>query len=163
MRALVLLALPVMSSASCTVYHHCNARDRALLLESTTPADDLPPQTTAVRYRVLPDGKGDPVDGVGIYTHASQYRPAPGAAIDFDHEEVVRITAAGLTRVSLKWIGENRDEVLVGIVVPGNPCTAYPSPPPATGALDVAIPLTTKPVRVLSRDAGPACSYNGQP
>lgn len=161
MRALVLLAIPIATQA-CTVYHHCNARDRALLVEQATPASALPAHMTAVRYRVLPDGKGDPVVGVGVYTHASQYQPAAGAHVDFDHEEVVRITASGLTRASLKWIGETRDEIVVGIVVPGNPCTAYPSPPAPNGALDVAIALTTKTVRVLSRDAGPACSYHGQ-
>jgi hypothetical protein len=157
--ALALATLP----ASCTVYHHCNARDRALLDETATPPSQIPARATAVRYRVVPDGDATPIGSIAIFAHASQYRPAAGVSVDFDHEEVVRVAAPGFSGESLHWVAETADEVLVGITVAPTPCTAYPSPPLAAGAVDLVIPLTVKPVRVVSHQSGPSCELHGQP
>ena len=64
---------------------------------------------------------------------------------------------------SILWVAETDIEVLVAVLVDPYPCTAYPSPPARTSDVDIVIALTTKPMRIVRHDTGPACVMNGQP
>jgi len=163
-KTVALFALFAVLSTGCTTWLECSAHDRQRFLESTLPPDQIPPHAKALSHRFVATGVGDAnLMGTGIYTHASQYKPAEGVTIDFAREEVVRITGVVTDPQSVRWVAETDIEVVVGVIVPSNPCTAYPSPKTPTPPVDMVIALTTKPVRVVQHDIGPACVMNGQP
>jgi hypothetical protein len=160
-RVLALLALGVASS-SCTTWHECSAHDRQHFVEASLEPSRIPPHAKALAHRVVAAGEGERVEGVAMYTHASQYKPAEGVAIDLAREEIVRITdVAGPT--SVLWVAETDIDVIIGVMLESTPCTAYPSPKPPTSPVDIVIALTAKPVRLVGHNSGPACVMNGQP
>lgn len=153
-----------LATSGCTTWLECSAHDRRRFLEANLPPEQIPPHAKALAHRFVAAGEGEPnLTGTMIYTHASQYKPAEGAAIDFAREEVVRIDGVVTDRSSVKWVAETDIDVVIGVIVPSNPCAAFPSPKAPTSPVDIVIALTTKPVRLLQRDIGPACVMHGQP
>jgi hypothetical protein len=163
-RAISLVAFAVFSCA-CTTWHECSAHDRQRFIESSLPPSQIPPHAKALAHRIVATGEGAEalIKGPGIYTHASQYKPADGVSVDFAREEIVRIANTVAGPQAILWVAETDIEVVIGVLVQPTPCTAYPSPPPATSPVDVVIALTTKPIRLVQHDTGPACVMNGQP
>jgi hypothetical protein len=161
--AVVVVPFGLLSSA-CTTWHECSAHDRQRFVESSLPPSQIPPHAKELAHRIVASGTGDAnLIGAAIYTHASQYKPADGVAIDFAREEVVRIADVVTGPKSVLWVAETDIDVVIGVIVPSNPCTAYPSPKAQTSPVDIVIALTTKPVRLVQHDLGPACVMNGQP
>lgn len=153
-----------LATSGCTTWLECSAHDRRRFLESTLPPERIPPHAKAIAHRFVAPGEVEPnLTGTLVYTHASQYKPAEGASIDFAREEVVRIAGVVANPKSVMWVAETDIDVVIGVIVPSNPCTAYPSPKEPTTPVDIVIALTTKPVRLVQHDTGPACVMNGQP
>jgi hypothetical protein len=161
-RVLAMLVALGSSTCACTTWHECSAHDRQRFLEATLPASEVPPHAKAIAHRIVATGEGETVEGVGLYTHASQYKPATGVTVDFAREEVVRVASVVVGPKAILWVAETDLEVLVGALVEPTPCTAYPSSPPATAPVNIVIALTTKPVRLVQHATQPACVLHGQ-
>jgi hypothetical protein len=147
MTRLFALAALAMTSA-CTVYHHCEGVD---LRDPSRP-----PAGTSVRFRVLPSPQGCAGESLALLTRKTDWDGS--AVVDFAREEVVRVGCMQNVSAGVAWFVETDVDLQLGIATT-DACTGYPPPPSPT--LVLAIPLSTKPVKLVVFNAGPECHMSG--
>lgn len=148
MMRLVAVAALALTSA-CTIHHQCEGVD---LRDPSRP-----PAGTEVKFRALPTKQTCAGESLALFTRKADWDGS--ADVDFTREEVVRVGCMQNVTSRIAWFVETDVDLQLGIATT-DACTGYPPPPSPAFAL--AIPLSTKPVKLVIFNGGPECHMDGR-